>query len=144
MRVASVDKADRSTLAVDSTEANFTTIDTAAYQVLHRTTTHEPLRMVQQVQGQKGCEVWHMIVRRYDQRSMSDRSWAYAALIRNISESDRAKDVEQFDNILRNCINESGKYEGRFLENPRRREDSGSALPEHHHGQVLGHIRYPR
>ena len=37
-----------------------------------------------------------MIVRRYDQRNTSDRSSAYAALISNITERDRAKDVEQF------------------------------------------------
>ena len=55
-----------------------------------------------------------MIVRRYDQRSTSDRSSAYAALISNISERDRAEDVEQFDDILRNFIDETNKYEGRF------------------------------
>ena len=55
----------------------------------------------------------HMIVRRYDQRNTSDRSSAYAALISNISERDSAKDVEQFDDILRNFINETNKYEGR-------------------------------
>ena len=45
---------------------------------------------------------------------MSDRSSACEALISNISERDRAKDVEQFDDILRNFINETNKYEGRF------------------------------
>ena len=55
-----------------------------------------------------------MIVRRYDQRSTSDRSSAYAALISNISGRDRAEDVEQFDDILRNFIDETNKYEGRF------------------------------
>ena len=48
-----------------------------------------------------------MIVRRYDQRNTPDRSSAYAALISNISERDRAKDVEQFDDTLRNFINEA-------------------------------------
>ena len=48
-----------------------------------------------------------MIVRRYDQRNTSDRSSAYAALISNISERDRATDVQQFDDILRNFINET-------------------------------------
>ena len=38
----------------------------------------------------------------------------YAALISNISERDRAKDVEQFVDILRNFINETSKYEGRL------------------------------
>ena len=55
-----------------------------------------------------------MIVRQYDQRNTSDRSSAYAALISNISERDRAKDVEQFDDILRNFINETNTYDGRF------------------------------
>ena len=55
-----------------------------------------------------------MIVRRYDQRNTSDRSSAYAALITNISERDRASDVEQLDDILRKFINETNKYDGRF------------------------------
>ena len=105
VRVESVDKVDRSTLAVDCTGADFRTIETALYQVLH-TTTNEPLRMVQQVQGQRGFEAWHMIVRRYDQRNTSDRSSTYAALISNIS--------EQLDDILRNFTNETNKDEGRF------------------------------
>ena len=67
-----------------------------------------------------------MVARSYDQRHTSDRSSAYAALISNISERDRASDVEQFDDILRNFINETNKYEGRFWENSRRREDLGS------------------
>ena len=57
---------------------------------------------------------WHMIGRRYDQRNTSDRSSANAALISNTSERNGAKDVEQFDYILRNFINETNKYEGRF------------------------------
>ena len=97
MRVESVDKVHRSTLAVDCTEADFRTFETALCQVLHRTTANDPLRMVQQVQGQKGIEAWQLIVRRYDQRNTSDRSSANAALISNISERDRAKDVEQFE-----------------------------------------------
>ena len=84
------------------------------YQILHRTTTNEPLRTVRQVQGHRGFEAWHMIVRRYDQRNTSDRSSAYAAMISNISERDRAKDAEQIDDILRNFINETNKHEGRF------------------------------
>ena len=53
-------------------------------------------------------------VRRYDQRNTSDRSSAYAALISNITERDRAKDVEQFDDILRTFTNEMTKFENRF------------------------------
>ena len=101
-------------LAVDCTEADLRTFETALYQVLHRTTANEPLRMSQQVEGQRGFEAWHLIVRRYDQRNTSDRSSAYAALISNISERDRAKDVEQFDDILRKFTNEMTKFENRF------------------------------
>ena len=45
---------------------------------------------------------------------MSDRNSAYPALISNISEKDRAKDVEQFDDILRTFINEMNKFQSRF------------------------------
>ena len=47
VRVEEVDKVERSTLALDCTEADFRTLGTALYQVLHRTTTNKPLRMVQ-------------------------------------------------------------------------------------------------
>ena len=113
-RVESVDKVDRATLAVDCTEADFRNFETALYQVLHRTTANEPLRMIQQVEGQRGFEAWHLVVRRYDQRNTSDRSSAYAALISNITERDRAKDVEQFDDILRTFTIEMTKFENRF------------------------------
>ena len=113
-RVESVDKVDRATLAVDCTEADFRTFETALYQVLHRTTANEPLKMIQQVEGHRGFEAWHLIVRRYDQRNTSDRSSAYAALISNITERDRAKDVEQLDDILRTFTNEKTKFENRF------------------------------
>ena len=113
-RVESVDKVDRETLAVDCTQAEFRTFETALYQVLHRTTANEPLKMVQQVEGQRGFEAWHIIVRRYHQRNTSDKSSAYAALISYITERDRAKDVEQFDDILRTFKNEMTKFENRF------------------------------
>ena len=45
---------------------------------------------------------------------MSDKKSAYAALISNISEKDRAKDVVQFDDILRTFTNEINKFENRF------------------------------
>ena len=65
VRVEGVDKVERSTLAVDCTAAaDFRTFGTALHQILRRTTTNEPLRMVQQVQGQRGFEAWHMIFRR--------------------------------------------------------------------------------
>ena len=55
-----------------------------------------------------------MVVRRYDQRDTSDRISASAALNRNVSDRDRPRDVEHFDNVTRNFINETNKYEGRF------------------------------
>ena len=69
---------------------------------------------MQQTRGQRGFEGWHATVRRYDQRNMSHKNSAYEALISNISEKDRAKDVEQFDDILRTFINEMNKFESRF------------------------------
>ena len=45
---------------------------------------------------------------------MSVRKSAYAAVISNISARDRAKDVEQFDDILRTFINETNKFENGF------------------------------
>ena len=54
-------------------------------------------------------------MRRYDQSNTSDKNSAYAALISNISEKDRARDVEQFDDILRTFTNEMNKFEGRFV-----------------------------
>ena len=113
-RVESVEKVDRATLAVDCTQAEFRTFETARYQVLHKTTANEPLKMVQQVEGQRGFEAWHLIVRRYDQRNTSDKSSAYAALFSNITERDRAKDVEQFDDVLGTFKNEMTKFENRF------------------------------
>ena len=113
-RVENTEKIDRDTLAVDCTQEEFRTLETALYQVLHRTTANEPLKMVQQVEGQRGFEAWHLIVRRYDQRNTSDKSSAYAALVSNINERDRAKDVEQFDDVLRNFKNEMTKFENRF------------------------------
>ena len=81
---------------------------------MHRTTANEPLRMIQQVEGQRGFEAWHLIVRRYDQRNTSDRSSACAALVSYASEKDREKDVEQFDDILRTFTKEMNKFDNRF------------------------------
>ena len=112
MRVESVGKVERPTLAVECTKADFRTLGTALHQVFHRMTTNEPRRTAQQAQCQKGLEAWHLIVRRHDQRNTSDRSSAYGALNSNISERGRAKDVD----ILRNFMNETNKYNGRFGE----------------------------
>ena len=107
--VERIDRFDNNVIAFDCSDEEFRSIESALYQVLHRTTSNEPLRIVQQTKGQR-----HAIVRRYDQRNMSDKSSAYAALIGNISEKDRAKDVEQFDDILRTFTNEMNKFESRF------------------------------
>ena len=53
------------------------------------------------------AEMWRTIVVRYDQRIMSGNTSAYAAMISNNSERRRAKDVEQFDDILRMFINKT-------------------------------------
>ena len=71
--VETVDKFDSSAIAVDCPEAEFRMIDASLYQVLHRTTANEPLRTVQQTRGQTGFEAWRAIVRKYDQRNMSDK-----------------------------------------------------------------------
>ena len=92
----------------------FRSIEASLYQVLHRTTSNELQRIVQQTRGQKVIEAWHAIVRRYDQRNMSDKDLAFAALISNISEKHRAKDVEQSDDIPRTLTNEMNKLENRF------------------------------
>ena len=96
-RVESIDKFDNNVIAFDCPDEEFRSIEASLYQVLHRTTSNEPLRTVQQTRGQKGFEACHAIVRRYDQRKLSDKNSGYAALTSNISENDRAKDVEQFD-----------------------------------------------
>ena len=112
--VESTDKFDSSTIAFDCSDEEFTSIEASLYHVSHRTTSNEPLKIVKQTSGQKGFEAWHAIVRRYGQRNMSDTHSAYASLISNISERDRAMDVEQFDDFLRTFISEMNKFESRF------------------------------
>ena len=92
--VESIDMFDNNVIAFDCSDEEFRSIESALYQVLHRRTSNEPLRIVQRTKSQQGFEAWHAIVRRYDQRNMSGKSSAYAALSRNISEKDRAKDVD--------------------------------------------------
>ena len=98
----------------ESSRSSESSIETSPNQVLRRTTANEPLMIIQQLQRQRGFEAWHLIVRRFDQRNMSDKNSAYAALISNISERDRAKDVEHLDDILRTCINDVNKFENRI------------------------------
>ena len=109
--VESTDRFDNSTLAMDCSGDELRSFEAPLYQVLHRKTANGPLRTVQQAKGQKGFEEGRAIVRRCDQRNMSDTNFARAALISNISERDRAKDVEQFDDILRAFINETNKLD---------------------------------
>ena len=45
---------------------------------------------------------------------MSDNNSAHAALNSNISERDRAKDVEQFDGILMTFVQETSKFDNIF------------------------------
>ena len=55
---------------------------------------------------------------------MSDKNSAYAVLISNISERDRAKHVEQFDDILRTLVNDTNKLENRFCKTEMRNRSS--------------------
>ena len=48
---------------------------------------------------------------------MSDKNSAYVALNSNISEKDRAKDVEHFDDFWRTFTNEMNKFENRVGKN---------------------------
>ena len=112
--VEKVDEFDSSAVAVGCSEAEFRLIEASLYQVLPWTTASEPQRIVQPTKGQEGFEAWQAIVRRYDQRNMVDKNSAYAALISKVSEEDRAKDVEQFDDMLRTFINDTNKFENGF------------------------------
>ena len=109
----STDRFDSSTLAFDCSNEEFRSIEASLYQVLHRTTANEPLRKVQQTTGQKGFEAWQAREEIRSEEQVRQKS-ACAALISNISERDRTKYVEQFDDILRTFINELNKVENRF------------------------------
>ena len=54
--VESVDRFDNNVIAVDCSAEEFRSTEAPLYQVLHRTTSNEPLRIVQQTKGQKGFE----------------------------------------------------------------------------------------
>ena len=101
-----VDKLDSSTIAVDCSEADIC--------LLKRHFTKSFTGRQRCNKGQKGFEAWHARVRRFDQRNRSNKNSAYAALISNKSAKDRAKDVEQFDDILRTLINDTNKSENKF------------------------------
>ena len=57
--VESTDRIDSNTLGMDCSEEEFRTVEASLYQVLDRKTSNEPLRMVQQTQGQRELETWH-------------------------------------------------------------------------------------
>ena len=99
--IESTDKFDSNTIALDCSDEEFRPIEASLCQVMHRTTANEPLRIVQQTEGQKGFKARSAIVRRYDQRNMSNNNSANAALIINVSERDRANAAEQLDDRLR-------------------------------------------
>ena len=54
--VESVDRFDNNVIAFDYSDEEFRSIDASLYQVLHRTTSNEPLGIVQLTRGQKGFE----------------------------------------------------------------------------------------
>ena len=57
-------KFDCRALSEDCSQEKFGTIEASLYQVLQGTTANEPLRTVQQTQGQKGFEAWCAVVAR--------------------------------------------------------------------------------
>ena len=79
-------------------------------------------------------------MRRDYQRNVSDNHSAYAALISNISGRDRAKDVEQFDDVLMTFINWRNKFETRFGKT--RDEENMLAVKKCTHTHLL-HAHFP-
>ena len=106
------DRLDNNAIAFDCSDDEFRSIETSLYQVLHRTTSIEPLRIAQQTRGQRGFEAWHAMARRYDQRNTSDNNSACSVDQQHLK--DRAKGVEHFDDILWTFINEMNNFESRF------------------------------
>ena len=72
--VEGVDKLDHNAIAFDCSDDEFRSIEVSIYQVLRRTTSKEPLRIVQQTRRQRRFEARHAIVPSYDQRNMSDNN----------------------------------------------------------------------
>ena len=112
--VEGADKLGDIAIAFDCSDDEFRSIEASLCQVLHRTTANEPLRIVQQTRRQRIRSMPFNSEEIRSQRNMSDNISANAALISNISEKDRAKDVEQFDDILRTFITDMNKFESRF------------------------------
>ena len=110
-RRRSTDKFDNNAIAYDCSDEEFRSIEASLYQVLHRTTANEPLRIVQQTRGQKGFEAWHAIAVRYDQRKHVKQKF-------NVRSADqqhlREGHGEQFDDISRTFTKEMDKFESTF------------------------------
>ena len=51
--VDGIDKLDHNAIAFDCADDEFRSIKASLYQVLHRTASNEPLRIVQQTRGQR-------------------------------------------------------------------------------------------
>ena len=51
VRVESVDRFGKNVIAFDCSDEEFRSIEQSLYQVLHRTTSNEPLKIVQQTKG---------------------------------------------------------------------------------------------
>ena len=75
------------------------------------------------------------IVRRCEQMNRYDTNSAYAALISCISERDRAKYVEHFDDILRTFVNKTNTFENRRGKN--RDEEKMFAVKKLMHASLL-------
>ena len=61
--VEGTDRLDNNAMAFHCSDDEFRSIEASLYQVVHRTTANEPLRMVKQTRGQRGFEAWHAIMR---------------------------------------------------------------------------------
>ena len=66
--VEGAEKLDNNATAFDCSDDEFRSIEASLYQVVHRTTANEPLRVVRQSRGPRGFETWHAIVRSVRQK----------------------------------------------------------------------------
>ena len=104
------DKLDNNAIAFNCSDDEFRSIEASLYQVLHRTTTNEPLRIVQQTRGQRGVEAWHATVRRYDHR----QQFSICSVDQQHLREGQSEGRGRVDDILRTFINEMNKFEIRF------------------------------
>ena len=133
-RVDGIDKFDNNVIALDCPSEDFRSIEASLYQVLHRTSSNEPLfsccsRREDRKDLKHGMQLREGTIRGTCQTKKS----AHAALVSNISERDREKCAEQFDDILRTFTNEMNKFENRFgkiRDDACRQEIDAKKLPE--------------